>query len=242
MRYEEFFNRMLMESPMPTLYIANKNYSSWSLRPWVLMQELAIPFEEDIHPLLEGSCWESFRSFSPSGKVPCLHDDDTVIWDSLAIVEYLAERHPGVWPQDDSARTWARCAASEMHAGFPALRNDCPMNCGVRVQLHSISPALQHDLDRLDELWNEGLERFGGPFLAGDSFCAVDAFFAPVAFRIQTFNLPLGRNATAYALRLLKLDSMRRWYDAALVETWRERDHDQEILASGAITEDFRAS
>lgn len=227
---------------MTTLYIANKNYSSWSLRPWVLMQELNIPFEEKIRPLVEGSCWDSYREFSPNGRVPCLHDGGVVIWESLAIVEYLAERHRGVWPKDAEARAWARCAAAEMHAGFSALRNDCPMCCGVRVQLHSISADLQHDIDRIDELWSEGLERFGGPFLAGDTFCAVDAFFAPVAFRIQTFGLQLGEATSAYTQRLLGLDSMRNWYDAALLETWREIAHDEEISAAGVLTEDFRAT
>ena len=227
---------------MTTLYIANKNYSSWSLRPWVLMQELAIPFKEEIRPLLEGSCWDAYRTFSPNGRVPCLHDGDRVIWESLAIVEYLAENHPGVWPQDNDTRAWARCAAAEMHAGFLAVRNECPMCCGVRVQLHSISSALQHDLERLGELWNEGLDRFGGPFLAGDSFCALDAFFAPVAFRIQTFGLPLGNSAMAYAQRLLDLASMRHWYDAALRETWREKSHDKEISDSGVVLEDLRAA
>ena len=226
---------------MTTLYIANKNYSSWSLRPWVLMQELGIPFEEEIRPLLEGSCWDSYRAFSPNGRVPCLHDGGMVIWESLAIVEYLAERHRGVWPKDSEARVWARCVAAEMHAGFSALRNECPMSCGVRVQPNSISPGLQLDLERMDELWNEGLDRFGGPFLAGDAFCAVDAFFAPVAFRIQTFKLQLSDTATAYAERLLGLESMRNWYDAALHETWRETSHDHEISDAGVVIEDFRA-
>ena len=226
---------------MTTLYIANKNYSSWSLRPWVLMQVLGIPFEEKLKPLLEGSCWDEYRKFSPNGRVPCLHDGELVLWESLAIVEYLAERHQGVWPADRKACAWARCAAAEMHAGFSALRNECPMSCGMRVNLHTISPALQHDLDRMDELWNEGLQRFGGPFLAGDAFCAVDAFFAPVAFRIQTFNLPMSDMATAYVQRLLNLDAMRDWYEAALQETWRESAHDQEISDAGVLVEDLRA-
>jgi len=225
---------------LTTLYIANKNYSSWSLRPWILMQALTIPFNEEIRPLLEGSCWESYRSFSPNGRVPCLHDGGQVIWESLAIVEYLAERHQGVWPRDSAARSWARSAAAEMHAGFSALRNECPMCCGVRVQLHSVSPALQHDLERMDELWNEGLDRFGGPFLAGDTFCAVDAFFAPVTFRVQTFNLSLSDSAMAYATRLLSLEAMRNWYDAALQETWREKSHDKEISDSGVLVADLR--
>ena len=226
---------------MITLYIANKNYSSWSLRPWVMMQELAITFNLEIRPLLEGSCWDSYRTFSPNGRVPCLHDGEVVVWESLAIVEYLAERHHGVWPEDDEARIWARCAAAEMHAGFSALRNECPMCCGIRVQLNSISSALQHDLDRIDELWNEGLDRFGGPFLSGDAFCAVDAFFAPVAFRLQTYKLRLSDTAAAYAQCLLNLETMRNWYDATLRETWRETSHDQEIAAAGTVIKDLRA-
>lgn len=225
---------------MKTLYIANKNYSSWSLRPWILMRELGISFKEELRPLLDGSCWEAYREFSPNGRVPCLHEDKRVIWESLAIVEYLAETHPAVWPQDSEARAWARCAAAEMHAGFTALRNDCPMCCGVRVRLHSQSPQLKHDIERIDELWTEGLERFGGPFLAAREFSAVDAFFAPVAFRIQTYQLSLGDHAAAYTRRLLNLESMCEWYASALRETWREPSHDREILDSGIILKDLR--
>jgi glutathione S-transferase len=224
-----------------TLYIANKNYSSWSLRPWLLMKMLDIAFAEELVPLVEGGCWDEYRAFSPSGRVPCLHVNGRAIWESLAIVEYLADTHPGVWPQDAGARAWARCTAAEMHAGFSALRNECPMCCGVRVRMHSISGALQHDLERVNELWNEGLERFGGPFLAGAEFSGVDAFFAPVAFRIQTYHLPLGATALAYAQRLLDLEPMREWYDAALKEPWRELAHDQDIAASGEIIADLRA-
>jgi glutathione S-transferase len=230
-----------MELPLPTLYIANKNYSSWSLRPWVLMQALGIPFEEVLEPLLAGTCWDKYRTFSPNGLVPCLHDGKLVVWESLAIVEYLAEHHPGVWPQDEAARAWARSASAEMHAGFSALRGQCSMNCGVRVVLNTLTPELQRNLDRLDELWNEGLTRFGGPFLAGQTFTAVDAFFAPVVFRIQTYNLVLGDTAMAYVQRMLKLDAMRDWYEAALRETWREADHDREVHATGKVIADLRA-
>ena len=108
---------------MYTLFIANKNYSSWSLRPWVLMRSLEVPFEERIVPLEQGSCWDSYRKFSPNGRVPCLHDGDTVVWDSLAITEYLAERHPGVWPTDAATRAWARSASAEMHSGFRVIRS-----------------------------------------------------------------------------------------------------------------------
>jgi glutathione S-transferase len=227
---------------MNTLYIANKNYSSWSLRPWVLLSELAIPFEEKLVPFEPGSNWDSFRSFSPNGRVPCLRDGDTVVWDSLAITEYLAESHAGVWPSDRQARAWARCAAAEMHSAFAALRNQCGMNCGVRVRLREIGPALQADIARINELWCEGLQRFGGPYLAGKAFTAVDAFFAPVAFRVQTYGLKLDAPAADYAQRLLALPSMRRWYADALVETWRDQAHEEETHHYGSVLEDLRTA
>ncbi|WP_404405081.1 glutathione S-transferase family protein [Pelagibacterium halotolerans] len=226
---------------MYSLYIANKNYSSWSLRPWILMKVLGIPFEEKFVPFLEGSSYEAFRKFSPTGLVPCLVDGGTTVWDSLAITEYLAEDHPTVWPSDKTERAWARCAAAEMHAGFSALRSVCTMNVGVRVTLNEISPALQKDVDRIDELWREGLERFGGPFLAGSAFTAVDAFFAPVAFRHLTYKLPLSAQADAYAHRLLDLPAMKAWYEAGIAETLRETEHEEEMLLVGTVTEDLRA-
>jgi glutathione S-transferase len=225
---------------MYTLYIANKNYSSWSLRPWVLMQELLIPFEEKIFPFSEGSNWENFRTFSPTGRVPCLHDDKLVVWDSLAIAEYLAEKHNGIWPEDMTAKAFARSAATEMHSGFSVLRQDCPMHCGFRIQLSNISCSLQCDIDRIDELWCEGLSRFGGPFLAGAKFTAVDAFFAPVAFRVNTYSIPLSEKALDYANRLLALDSMRNWEAAALKEPWREPNHEQQALKAGVLLADYR--
>ena len=225
---------------MYTLHIANKNYSSWSLRPWVLMQELSIPFDEKLSPFAAGSNWNEFRDFCPSGLVPCLLDGQRVIWDSLAIAEYLAENHPGVWPDDTDARAWARCAAAEMHSGFSALRNLCPMNCGIRVQLNTVPETLQHDISRLDELLGEGLVRFGGPFLAGNKFSAVDAFYAPVAFRIQTYGLNLSKPVAEYINRLLLLTSMQQWLESALNEPWRDPGHEQEALESGAILKDFR--
>ncbi|WP_266180304.1 glutathione S-transferase family protein [Dyella humicola] len=229
-----------MTQSTTALYIANKNYSSWSLRPWVLLSELGIPFEERQVAFDQGSNWSRFRSFSPTGRVPCLQDGDTVVWDSLAITEYLAERHPQVWPSDTAARTWARCAAAEMHSGFATLRDQCGMNCGIRVRLRDIGSALKADIVRINELWTEGLARFGGPFLAGKTFTGVDAFFAPVAFRVQTYDLALDRPAAEYAQRLLALPSMRRWYDAALAETWRDQAHEEETLHFGDVVEDLR--
>lgn len=225
---------------MYQLHIANRNYSSWSLRPWVLMRELGIAFDERIIPFARGSSWEAFRDFSPTGKVPCLNDRGTVVWDSLGITEYLAERHDRVWPADPQARTWARCAAAEMHSGFGALRERCTMNCGIRVRLDDVPPALQRDIDRIGELWNEGVRRFGGPFLAGEAFTAVDAFFAPVAFRVQTYGLVLDETAASYAARLLALPSMQSWQTAALLEPWREPGHEAEAQRAGTWLQDLR--
>lgn len=227
---------------MYQLYIANKNYSSWSLRPWVLLRERAIAFEEHSVHFQGGSNYESFRKFSPSGKVPCLIDGTTAVWDSLAIAEYVAERHEGVWPADAVARAWARCASAEMHSGFSVLRERCSMSCGVRIRLNEFPSPLQRDIARIDELWREGLYRFGGPFLAGASFTAVDAFFAPVAFRVQSYSLQLSEQAAAYAKRLLALPAMQQWYAAALAETWRDEDHEKELKAAGVWLEDFRQS
>ena len=226
---------------MYELYIANKNYSSWSLRPWVLMTELGIPFTERLVTFQSTTNWDRFRRFSPSGKVPCLIDGDFTVWDSLAIAEYLAERHPTVWPGDSKARAWARCATAEMHSSFGVLRDKCSMNCGVRVKLSEFSAALKKDVDRVDELWCEGLQRFGGPFLAGAAFTAVDAFYAPVVFRVQTYGLTLSKAATDYAARMLAVPSMRAWYAAALAETWRDEEHDRDIVRNGTVIEDLRA-
>lgn len=229
---------------MYDLFIANKNYSSWSLRPWLLMTQLGIAFNEHMQPFGAGSNWTAYRQFSPTGKVPCLHVEGgrERVWDSLAIAEFLAERHEGVWPVEPVARAWARCATAEMHSGFGTLREMCSMNCGLRVKLHEITPALQADLDRLEELWMEGLTRFGGPFLAGKAFTAVDAFYAPVAFRVQGYGVSLSAQAQAYVLRLLELKGMQQWYEAALTEPWREPGHDEASLAYGALVADLRTT
>ncbi len=204
------------------------------------MRELVIPFNERLTPFLEGTSRGAFRSFSPNGKVPCLIHEGAAIWDSLAITEYLAERHENVWPADTQSRAWARCAAAEMHSGFDALRERCTMNCGIRVRLNDMSAALSRDIERISALWNEGLDRSGGPFLTGKAFSAVDAFFAPVAFRIQTYGLELDEAAAAYAARLLALPSMRSWENEALRETWREPGHEAEARAAGVWLQDLR--
>lgn len=175
--------------------------------------------------------------------MPCLIDSehDVAVWDSLAIIEYVAEKHPSVWPEERAARAWARSASAEMHSSFGALRDECSMNCGVRVAMNELSPGLKSNMARLDALWQEGLARFGGPFLAGDRFTAVDAFYAPVAFRIQTFNLTLSEVSLAYVQRLLDLPAMQDWYAAALKETWREPMHEAETVKYATLLSDERA-
>jgi glutathione S-transferase len=223
---------------MYTLWIANKNYSSWSLRPWILLKALGIPFEEK---LVAFGGEVDFKSFSPSGRVPCLIDGDIVVWDSLAIVEYLADQHDGIWPKGAVARAWARSASAEMHSGFSALRQECSMTCGQRVDLHRRSAALDADIARIGDLWTEGLDRFGGPWLAGDAFTAVDAFFAPVAFRAQSYGLDFGGRSGEWVARMLDHPDMRAWYEAGLAETWREDAHEADIAAAGVVTQDLRA-
>ena len=223
------------------LYIANKNYSSWSLRPWVLMRTLGIEFEEILKPFPMGGGASGFGSFSPTARVPVLLDQGLTVWDSLAIIEYLAEKHPHVWPTDSSARAWARSATAEMHSGFAALRTGCPMSCGVRMELNApLSEGLLNDLQRLQALWEEGLQRFGGPYLAGREFSAVDAFFCPVAFRVQTYGLALSTACMAYVQTLLNLPAMQDWYAAAMQEPWLEPWHDEMVLAKGRLLQDYR--
>ena len=226
---------------MYTLYIGNKNYSSWSLRPWVLLSELDIPFEEKLIPFKGQSNWDTFRAFAPNGKVPCLVDGDITVWDSSAIAEYVAEEYPQVWAADKAARAWGRCVAAEMHSGFGALRTMCGMNVGLRVQLHEITEGLKNDVARVDELWSEGIERFGGPFLTGETFTAADAFYAPVAFRAQTYGLNLSQSSSDYCQHILGLKSMQAWSEAALAETWRSKSSDDVVKKFGKITQDNRA-
>ena len=225
---------------MLTLYIANKNYSSWSLRPWILMRALNVPFEERLVPFTANSNWEEFRRFSPSGKVPALVTERGTIWDSLAIAEFLAEQYPEVWPAEQITRAWARSASAEMHSGFLNLRERCSMNCGVEIRLHDQGDALRKDIARINELWTEGLDRFGGPFLAGPQFTAVDAFYCPVAFRVQTYGLALDARATAYAKRLRALPAMQEWMKDAVAEPWRDEEHEEDCLRSGILRRDLR--
>ena len=226
---------------MYSLIITNKNYSSWSLRPWVLMRERSIPFVESLVPMGDEPGRVTLHDVTPTGKVPCLVDGPLVVWDSLSIVEYLAERHEHVWPSDTVARAWARSAAAEMHSGFTELRERCTMNCGLRIRLDTLTQPLDLELARLNALWSEGLGKFGGPFLAGDQFTAVDAFYAPIAFRVKTYGLEMALTSMQYVTRLIELKSMQEWLAAALIEPWRDEAHEAEARRAGAWIEDRRS-
>lgn len=227
---------------MYTLITANRNYSSWSLRPWMLMSALDIPFKDRIEPFTAPQNYNEFRSFSPTGQVPALIHEGRTIWDSLAIILYLADRHDGVWPIDPDARAWAQAATCEMHSGFGPLRNECTMNVGVRVTPGPLSDGLKANIVRLTELWAEGLKQFGGPWLAGKNFGAVDAFYAPVAFRVRTYGLDVGPAGAAWVDAMLAHPAMRDWEEQALAESWRETAHEEELRVCGTITADYRTA
>jgi glutathione S-transferase len=210
------------------LYIGNKNYSSWSLRAWLMMKQAGIAFSE--RPLrldwTEGSSFKTtLLALAPSGRVPLLVDDDGfAVWDSLAIAEYLAERFPDkrLWPLDRKQRARARCLSAEMHSGFAALRERCPMN--IEISLPQIGARVlaewrdvAADLRRIDAMWREALAGSGGPFLFG-AFGAVDAYFAPVCARVESYDLPLGAEAKRYVARVLALPAMQEWSAAARAE------------------------
>lgn len=226
---------------MYVLITANRNYSSWSLRPWVLMSALGIEFEDRIEPFTKSVNYDAFRSFSPTGQVPALLHEGRTLHDSLGITLYLADRHAGVWPTDPDARAWAQCAVAEMHSGFSALRNDCTMNVGVRVTPKPMSDALRRNVTRISEIFEEGLAKFGGPWLAGADFSAIDAFYAPVAFRIRTYGLDVGAGQ-AWVDHILSHPAMVEWERQALLEGWREESHEVELAAAGVITADYRTA
>jgi len=203
---------------MYTLYIGNKRFSSWSLRAWALMRGAGIDFEERMISLYLDDTPLRIRPVSPSGRVPCLHDGEVVVWDSLAIAEYLAERHPGLWPGDSSARAWARSVCAEMHSGFASLREEFSMDLKLR-DVRAPSAATAADILRIDAVWREGRARFGkdGDFLCG-AFGIVDAFWCPVAFRFRSYGVALIGTASAYLNALLALPAMREWDAAAHLE------------------------
>ncbi|MGA0170843.1 MAG: glutathione S-transferase [Pseudomonadales bacterium] len=223
-----------------TLHIGNKNYSSWSLRVWLLMRELAIPFNEVLHPfdVISGNEVE-FKTFAPNARVPCLHDQGQVVWDSLAIFEYLAESWP-VWPNQSAARIYSRSVCAEIHSGFEAIRSQCPMNCALEIRVDDVPVEVERDLRRLDDMMVEGLTTFGGPFIGGGSFSGIDAFLAPMLLRISGYHLPLSRAARDYQTLLLARPGLTQWVKEAREEEWREPIEDEASLARGELVNDFR--
>lgn len=205
------------------LIIANKLYSSWSLRPWMLMTALGIPFEETVIPMYRPDTRARMLSFGPTGKCPVLVDGDVTVWESLAIMEYLAEKFPdrAVWPKDVAARAHARAIASEMHAGFQALRSACPMNLTKRFKTPPLTDAIKADVARLEQMWAGARERFGGggPFLLG-AFSAADAMYMPVVTRLDTYQIPLGAPARTYMDAMLAHPAFVKWRTEALAEPW----------------------
>lgn len=204
---------------VPILVIGNKNYSSWSLRPWIAMKVLGLEFQELRIPLYGPASSEEIRRYSPTGKVPCLVAGTARIWDSLAILEYLAERHP-LWPEDADARAVARSVSAEMHSGFAALRQHMSMNVRRRYPGKGRTPESMADVARIVALWTDCRERFGlgGDFLFG-AFSAADAMYAPVVLRFRTYEVELSPACRAYADAMLELLAMREWITAAERET-----------------------
>jgi len=205
------------------LTIGNKLYSSWSLRPWMVLRAFDIPFEETVIPLYRPESKARILQVSPSGKVPCLTDGDVRVWESLAIIEYLAEKFPekAIWPTDPKARAHARAAASEMHAGFQALRSACPMNLGKRFARKDRGAAVAADVARVTALWRKARQSFGGegPFLYG-AFSAADAMFAPVVTRLDTYQVDVEPDTRAYMDAILSHPAFVAWREAALQEPW----------------------
>lgn len=209
------------------LYIGNKNYSSWSLRAWLLMRHSGIAFEEVKLQLDEkpGSAFKrAIATVSPAGRVPVLVDEGFAVWDTLAIAEYLHEKYPArhLWPEAPLARARGRSLCAEMHSGFGALRSHCGMNIEASLpevgrRLLAEQPQVAAELARVDQMWSQQLREHGGPFLFG-AFTIADAFYAPVCWRVHTYGLPLGAPAQAYAERIRTLPAMREWVDEALGE------------------------
>ena len=205
------------------LVIGNKNYSSWSMRPWLALRANNIAFEEIFIPLYTGEAdKERILGFTRSGKVPALLDGDVTIWDSLAIIEYAAERFPEalLWPEDRASRAHARAISAEMHSGFAALRNECGMNLHRPVGRIALSADARADIARIQQIWIECRDRYGqsGRFLFG-AFGGADAMFAPVVHRFRTYDIEVDSNVRGYMDAMMALPAFREWTSAALAET-----------------------
>lgn len=205
------------------LVIGNKLYSSWSLRPWLLLRVLGVDFEDVVVQLDRPDTRETILRHSPTGRVPVLLDGEATVWDSLAIMDHVADFHaPGrVWPEARPARAMARSVAAEMHAGFAALRSACPMNLGMRFPFRDRGEACAADIARVEAIVGEARARFGagGPFLFG-AFSAADAMYAPVATRLDTYGIPLEPGTAEWVEAVLGLPAYRDWLEAALAEPW----------------------
>jgi glutathione S-transferase len=212
------------------LFIGEKRYSSWSLRPWLALRAAGIPFEEVSVSLRPDADKAARFARLPAGRVPMLEDGAVRVWDSLAICEYLAEVHPGLWPADRAARAWARSICAEMHSGFSALRSEMSTDLHSRRPQRRRSPELAADVERVARVWTETRQRFGGggPLLFG-GFTVADAFYAPVAFRFRTYGVDPGGEAAAYAGVLLALPAVREWDEAARRDPVLA-DHDLDLL------------
>lgn len=210
------------DTSIPTLIIGNKNYSSWSLRPWLLLKHVGIPFTEVRIPLYTPNTNANILKYSPAGKVPALQVGDITIWESLAICEYVAEQFPDkhLWPRDTAARAQARSIACEMHAGFAALRQHMSMNCRKRLPGKGHTPEVHKDIERIRAIWNDCRTRYGGggAFLFG-AFTIADAMYAPVALRFVTYEVQLDPVAAAYVRTLTALPALRQWLAEAEAET-----------------------
>lgn len=206
-----------------TLLIGNKTYSSWSMRPWLLLKEFAIPFEETVAPLYRPESKATLLAHSPAGKAPSLRHGEIVVWDSLAIIEYLAETFPdrAIWPKNGAARALARSLSAEMHSGFVALRKECPMNFRRAPKAIEPSEKVAADAARIDAAWRDARARYGadGAFLFG-AFTAADAMFAPVVCRFAIYGLEVSPEARAYMSAIRTLPSWEEWERAARAETW----------------------
>lgn len=213
---------------MYDLHLGNKNYSSWSLRPWLLMQHFCVPFVEHMVSVAGRDYNPALKPIAGNARVPCLHDDGFQIWDSLAIAEYLAERHPQMWPAERKARARARSVCAEMHSGFMHLRKAMPMNLKLRLKGKPASPEVQRDIDRIVEIWEDARNNFAGGdghWLFGD-FSVADAMFAPVAWRFHIYNVALPPVAAAWRDAVLAHPAMREWHAAALLETEAHAHYD----------------
>lgn len=199
------------------LVIANKNYSSWSMRPWVLLTHFGVPFEEQMLALGTPETASEILRFSPSGRLPCLIDGESVVWDSLAICETLAEQYPQMWPSDPARRAHARSVSAEMHSGFVGVRSGMPMNIRGRSLNHALNDDERVDLARIEAVWGECLKRYGGPFLFGE-FSVADAMFAPVVMRFNTYMPPLSPTARAYANAVTASPAVQSWIEGAHAE------------------------